>query len=42
MSPPIREAGHGKALQAALSSGILQVTCLSPTLISSSVKLWSH
>jgi hypothetical protein len=26
MSPPIREAGHGKALQAALSSGILQVT----------------
>ena len=25
MSPPIREAGHGKALQAALSSGILQV-----------------
>ncbi|CAL4973527.1 unnamed protein product [Urochloa decumbens] len=25
MSPPIREAGHGKALQAALSSGILQL-----------------
>lgn len=28
MSPPIREAGHNKALQAALSSGILQVTRL--------------
>jgi hypothetical protein len=28
MSPPIREAGHGKALQDALSSGILQVTHL--------------
>nr|XP_045090113.1 dihydropyrimidinase-like [Aegilops tauschii subsp. strangulata] len=25
MSPPIREAGHNKALQAALSSGILQL-----------------
>nr|CAB3474573.1 unnamed protein product [Digitaria exilis] len=25
MSPPIREVGHGKALQAALSSGILQL-----------------
>ncbi|KAL5720142.1 dihydropyrimidinase [Ranunculus cassubicifolius] len=25
MSPPIREAGHGKALQAALSTGILQL-----------------
>jgi hypothetical protein len=32
MSPPIREAGHGKALQAALSSGILQVTHLCHTL----------
>lgn len=32
MSPPIREAGHGKALQAALSSGILQVTYLYHTL----------
>uniref|UniRef100_A0A452XDU6 Amidohydrolase-related domain-containing protein n=2 Tax=Aegilops tauschii subsp. strangulata TaxID=200361 RepID=A0A452XDU6_AEGTS len=30
MSPPIREAGHNKALQAALSSGILQVTRLNP------------
>ncbi|KNA25106.1 hypothetical protein SOVF_009150 [Spinacia oleracea] len=25
MSPPIREAGHGKALQGALSSGVLQL-----------------
>jgi dihydroorotase-like cyclic amidohydrolase len=32
MSPPIREAGHGKALQAALSSGILQVIHLCHTL----------
>lgn len=25
MSPPIREAGHGKALQGALATGVLQV-----------------
>lgn len=25
MSPPIRKAGHGRALQAALSTGVLQV-----------------
>jgi hypothetical protein len=37
MSPPIREAGHGKALQDALSSGILQVK----HLILYSVR-WSH
>lgn len=28
MSPPIRAAGHGKALQDALSTGILQVSFL--------------
>lgn len=26
MSPPIRPAGHNKALQAALASGVLQVS----------------
>lgn len=29
MSPPLRPAGHKEALQAALSSGILQVFALS-------------
>lgn len=28
MSPPIRAAGHDRALQAALSMGILQVSLL--------------
>lgn len=28
MSPPIRAAGHDKALQAALSTGALQVSLL--------------
>lgn len=28
MSPPIRAPGHGKALQAALSTGVLQVSPL--------------
>lgn len=28
MSPPIRPVGHGKALQDALSTGILQVSFL--------------
>jgi dihydropyrimidinase len=32
MSPPIREAGHNKALQVALSSGILQVILFIPSV----------
>ncbi|XWS28360.1 hypothetical protein CRYUN_Cryun25bG0061600 [Craigia yunnanensis] len=38
MSPPIRESGHDKALQAALSTGVLQILMLiKPSLI---VVLW--
>ncbi|CAN1250116.1 PYD2 [Linum perenne] len=39
MSPPIRGPGHAKALQAALSSGILQVSILSLLCITWQIKL---